>query len=91
MSRPLFGKFDFPALLEHLTGRGGWKAIAGPGTNHGQNYWFERGEEDVEGMFINVDQSEMTIEISHATGSSDRLYSGNYENDSSITRFISKG
>jgi len=82
-------QFDFPALLKHLTGRDRWKEIAGPSSRCGQNHWFERGEENREGVYINVDRSGLTIEISHASGGAERIYSGSVT-DEKVKSFVTK-
>lgn len=60
--------FDFPAMLEKLTGIAGWHEEQGPEGDCGLDYWYGAEGHDGEGAviyeaYINLDQGALTMNV----------------------------
>jgi len=52
--------YDFPKLLEKVTGKKNWKEINGPDSGCGLDYWYKSGKCEA---YINLDQGWITVSI----------------------------
>lgn len=74
--------FDFPGILDYVTGLNKWEEMQGQDSNNGLDYYYKTKDESHE-AYINLDQNCMTVEVDGEV-----MYSGDYTDDESLAKFI---